>query len=150
MHELILLGEWNSALIQQTNTIFSNVYSYNYLVSNHQKIPNLHKEISKNLFMNPHIEEIRKIHSGYLIVNKGWSARKAKLSYRLELLSNNNINTSEDSHTYKQIAFLYQDPTALLLYIQRQWSISGARSEQNVKKWVMMCEYIKNKLKNKA
>lgn len=100
--------------------------------------------------MNPHNEEIRKIHSGYLVVNKGWSARKAKLSYRLEILSNNNINTSEDSHTYKQIAFLYQDPTALLLYIQRQWNISGARSEQNVKKWVTMTEYIKNKLKDKA
>lgn len=36
----------------------------------------------------------------------------------------------------------------MLLYLQKQWSISGARSEQNVKKWVVLTEYLKNKLKN--
>lgn len=97
--------------------------------------------------MNPENEEIRRIHSGYLIVKKGWYARKAKLSYPLEIINNNNINTTEDWHKYKQLFFLYQNLSALLLYLQRQWSNSGIRSEENLKKWIQLAGHLKKQLK---
>jgi hypothetical protein len=77
-----------------------------------------------------------------MVSRKGDSVRRAKLGYRLELLNTNNIDTTYDEYTYKKLIFLYRDPNAIMLYLQRQWGLSGARSEQNVKKWVILADYL--------
>jgi hypothetical protein len=48
----------------------------------------------------------------------------------------------DDSRTYKQLSLLYRDPQAMLLFLSSQWSNSGLRAQQNVKKWVNIIEYL--------
>jgi len=59
------------------------VHCFEYLAKYHEKIPDLEREIKKNLLMNPASEEMRKIYNGFLVGRKNIYIRRAKLSYQL-------------------------------------------------------------------
>lgn len=80
---------------RKVDCIFSNVHSYDHFVRHYRKFPRLEREIARQLMLNPANEQIRKVCEGYQVAVKGWNLRKAKLSHRLELHNNNNLNSTD-------------------------------------------------------
>jgi hypothetical protein len=82
-YDCLFKAEYSAENKRLIDAIFPEVYCFEYLAKHHEKIPNLEKEIKKNLLLHPASEEMRKIYTGFLVGRKGVYVRKAKLSYQL-------------------------------------------------------------------
>jgi hypothetical protein len=141
LYDYVLLSDWRQDFISKTDNIFSDIPVYEHLVKHYRKVPQLEREVARQMLLNPANEEIRQIYTGFQVSRKGLNLKRAKLNYPLELLNANNLNTVDDTHAYKKLAFLYRDPSVILLYVGRQWNESGLRSEQNVRRWVKLVSH---------
>lgn len=79
------------------------------------------------MLIDPTNESLRQIFNAYLVGKKNILARKAKLSYKLELINALNENMINDQACYKKLILLYNDPTANILYIAHRWNDSALK-----------------------
>ena len=40
------------------------------------------------------------------------------------------------------LSLLYRDPNAIILYVTKRWSNPGVRTEDNVRKWLKIINYV--------
>ena len=50
------------------------------------------------------------------------------------------------------LSLLYRDPNAIILYVTKRWNNPGVRTEENVRKWLKIINYVlaKNCIENES
>lgn len=107
--------------------MFPKIRYYEYLTRYHAQIPKVEREIAHNLLLDPANEEIRTIYNGWMVGIRGQHLRKAKLSYKLEILNSNNESTDNAEKCFQKLTILYRDDSAFLLYLQNCWNSQPRR-----------------------